>query len=135
MNSVVDQCENEDYTFGMDDAMLRVSDESRGFFPTLDFSNYTRDTRFPIRATYQFYKVSDTNVISENDFDYISQKIKKIYDLAETKGSLVLTESNRPTVSNISTNVSGTIPSTYTPSKPLFNWSNLSRKRTDSVVL
>jgi hypothetical protein len=82
---------------GIDDAMLQVSDKDQGKFEKLDASKLIRDTRFPIRVTYQFYKVTDTTVLNESDFDYISNKINNIYNKAKDKGSLVLNTTSRPT--------------------------------------
>ena len=84
-------------SIGIDDAMLQVSDKDQGKFEKLDASKLIRDTRFPIRVTYQFYKVTDTTVLNESDFDYISNKINNIYKKAKDKGSLVLNTTSRPT--------------------------------------
>lgn len=82
---------------GIDDAMLQVSDKDQGKFQKLDASKLIRDTNFPIRVTYQFYKVTDTTILNESDFEFISDKINNIYNKAKTKGSLVLNTTDRPT--------------------------------------
>lgn len=82
---------------GIDDAMLQVSEKDQGKFEKLDASKLIRDTRFPIRVTYQFYKVTDTTILNESDFEFISNKINNIYNKAKNKGSLVLNTTDRPT--------------------------------------
>lgn len=95
-----DGCDTKDTTLGIDNAMLSVSNQTYGEFKPLTFGILQRDRRFPIRATYQFYKISDTNILNEEDISHISQKIDDIYKLAKTKGSLVLGDtSKRPTPS------------------------------------
>lgn len=51
---------------GMDNAMLRVSEKDCGEYPKLDYKKLKRDTNYHIRVTYQFYKVSDDNELSED---------------------------------------------------------------------
>lgn len=82
---------------GVDNAMLRVSDKDFGEFPKLDSSKLIRDDRFPIRVTYQFYKVTDIPDLKEDDFIYISNKISNIYK--KNQSSLVTNKTNRPTES------------------------------------
>jgi hypothetical protein len=84
-------------SLGLDDAMLQVSEKDQGKFEKLDSSKLIRDTRFPIRVTYQFYKVTDTTILNESDFEFISNKINNIYNKAKDKGSLVLNKTDRPT--------------------------------------
>lgn len=85
---------------GVDNAMLRVSDNKLGEYTKLDKSKLKRDNRFPIRVTYQFYKVTDTEELDENTFMYISDKIGNIYNKGTKKGSLVLNkDSERSTES------------------------------------
>lgn len=85
-------------SLGMDNAMLSVSNQTYGEFKPLMFERFKRDTRFPIRATYQFYKISDTNILKEEDIVYMSEKINSVYNLSNTKGSLVLGDTKtRPT--------------------------------------
>lgn len=81
---------------GMENAMLRVSDTSRGVYAGLQKKKLVRDTRFPIRVTLQHYKVSDTQLLSEDSIKYIANKINSIYDNAEAQGSLVVGSSNDP---------------------------------------
>ena len=82
---------------GVDNAMLRVSDKDLGEFLKLDASKLVRDDRFPIRVTYQFYKVTDTPNLQESDFNYISDKINSIYK--KDGSSLVLNKTDRLTES------------------------------------
>lgn len=81
---------------GMENAMLRVSDTGRGSYAGLQNKKLVRDTRFPIRVTLQHYKVSDTQLLSEDSIKYIANKIKSIYDNAEAQGSLVVGRTNDP---------------------------------------
>jgi hypothetical protein len=84
---------------GMDHAMLRSSDVSAGRFKTL--SEYDvlleRDDRFPIRATYQYYRVTDDADISPELMADIAKNITSVYERAKEKGSLVIDPSNRVT--------------------------------------
>ena len=48
-----------------------------------------RDKRFPIRATVQFYTVSDTADIAPEEMGHIAAFINKVYDDARFVGSLV----------------------------------------------
>lgn len=84
---------------GMENAMLRVSDKSRGTYKGLENTRLKRDERFPIRVTMQHYKVSDSRDLKEGDVEYIANKINAIYDQAKQCGSLVVEggSSDRPT--------------------------------------
>lgn len=81
----------------MENAMLRASEKDLGSFEKVDFTKLKRDERFPIRVTYQFYRVTDNSNLTEDDFSYISEKIESVYKLASSKGSLVINDSNRVT--------------------------------------
>ena len=83
---------------GMDHAILKASDTSFGTFDGLKKHKLMRDERFPIRLTYQYYKITDENMLKEKDVADIAERIKKLYDAAEKKGSLVInSETNRLT--------------------------------------
>lgn len=79
---------------GMENAMLRSSDKDLGPFPTLNKEKLVRDERFPIRCTFQFYRVSDSDDLTESDIQYISEKIDSVYKLASAVGSLVIGNSS-----------------------------------------
>jgi hypothetical protein len=55
----------------------------------------TRDTRFPIRITVQFYKATSNGVVSDADLDAISASLGQVYEHADSVGSLVLPEDDR----------------------------------------
>lgn len=59
----------------------------------------TRDARFPIRITVQFYKATSNGVVSSSDLDAIKKSIDDVYRHADFVGSLVVPEgdSKRPT--------------------------------------
>jgi hypothetical protein len=85
---------------GMDNAMLQASSTDLGSFESLDATKLERDVKFPIRVTYQFYKVSDDPVLSEEEFQYISKKISDVYESSSAHGSLVTNlHTERPTES------------------------------------
>lgn len=57
-----------------------------------------RDERFPIRVTCQFYRVTDTDNISEKDVKDIAEQLNTISARAVNSGSLVITpDSDRKT--------------------------------------
>jgi len=56
-----------------------------------------RDTKFPIRCTVQFYKVTDMEDIPVEVFRDMNQNITRLYKLAVNSGSLVLEDSDRKT--------------------------------------
>ncbi|CAA9317525.1 FIG00564435: hypothetical protein [uncultured Leptolyngbya sp.] len=56
-----------------------------------------RDTRFPIRATVQFYKATSNGIVSKPDIQAIQQQIARVYADADYVGSLVTeAETDRP---------------------------------------
>lgn len=59
----------------------------------------TRDPKFPIRITVQFYKATSNGVVSDTDLDSISRSIGSVYEHADFVGSLVLPDGDprRPT--------------------------------------
>ncbi len=77
---------------GMENAMLRVSEKTHGSYSGLQNKLLLRDERFPIRVTLQHYKVSDSQLLSEDSINYIADKINDIYMNAEAKGSLVMSK-------------------------------------------
>ena len=101
---------------GMEDAMLRISDVGKGTFPTLQSQKLVRDERFPIRATFQMYKVTDDSNITEVDIKYIADKIADVYKSGNATGSLVHETTSRMTEPTLK-------PLNF--SKPLFaSWTN-----------
>ena len=101
---------------GMEDAMLCVSDIDQGTFPTIQSQKLVRDERFPIRATFQMYKVTDDSNITEVDIKYIADKIADVYKSGNATGSLVHETTSRMTEPTLK-------PLNF--SKPLFaSWTN-----------
>jgi hypothetical protein len=82
---------------GSEDAMLSFGTTEYGRFKELKTSELKRDPNSPIRVTYQFYKVTDTNELKQDDIEYMSRKINGIYEKAKTMGSLVVSSTIRPT--------------------------------------
>lgn len=54
-----------------------------------------RDARFPIRVTVQFYKATESGVVSDADLDAISRSIGSVYERADFVGSLVVPRRDR----------------------------------------
>lgn len=79
-------CEKER---GMDDAMIKIGNE-HSEFEGIRNKKIKRDLRFPIRCTFQFYKVTDSDEIPENIFKQMKEKIDYILNGGITKGSLVV---------------------------------------------
>ncbi len=73
--------------------------ELEGPFREIDGLPITRDERFPIRVTVQFYKATSNGVATEQDIAEIAAQITRVYDDASYVGSLVCPEDKfeRPT--------------------------------------
>ena len=76
---------------GMDHAQLTVGDSIGPWNGTTPEFTIERDDRYPIRCTIQYYRVTDTDTISDETVNEISSQIWKFYDEAPIteKGSLV----------------------------------------------
>lgn len=74
---------------GMDDAMLKIGNE-HSEFEGIQNKKIKRDLRFPIRCTFQFYKVTDSDEIEETIFKQMKEKIDYILNGGIAKGSLVV---------------------------------------------
>jgi hypothetical protein len=69
-----------------------------GPFTEIDGYEITRDERFPIRVTVQFYKATATGDVTATDLDEIRAQIDRVYADADYVGSLVVDEPHgRPT--------------------------------------
>lgn len=71
-----------------------------GPFVELDGLTITRDPRFPVRATVQFYQATSNGVVSGGDMRRFADQIRKVYRQADYVGSLVvptLHDRKRPT--------------------------------------
>ncbi len=110
--------------FGMEHAMLRAADKSEGPFKKIPLElEIERDERYPIRATFQFYRVTDDAKIDASLFQDIAGKIESVYEMAKEKGSLVIDTSARKTETTKKTNPEP-LPAMMTvpnDSKPLFS--------------
>lgn len=73
---------------GMDMGMLNTGSYAEDFIGTKNLK-LVRDERFPIRCTFQYYRVTDQDTIDEKDIQDISEQIKKAELVAANVGSLV----------------------------------------------
>ncbi len=69
--------------------------QDEGPFREMANLKLTRDERFPIRVTVQFYKATSNGVISEQDLADVNQSIKKVYADGDYVGSLVVPKGQR----------------------------------------
>jgi len=81
---------------GMDNAVIRVG-KFHSKFHGVTSSTIERDTRFPIRCTIQFYKVTDQEDVPVEEFKEMAQNIDRIYKSTDKSGSLVVENSDRKT--------------------------------------
>lgn len=96
--------EDEDYsrfikkTTGFDMARLGLGSHQGDFnFSEFGETKLERDERFPIRCTYQYYRVSDTPKLTQKLVDTIAEELKNIEHLSVAKGSLVYAGEERKT--------------------------------------
>lgn len=76
---------------GMDMGMIGLGSEEGPFVGTNNLK-LERDDRFPIRCTFQYYRVTDENFINEHDVKDISVQVSKATTIATASGSLVTNE-------------------------------------------
>ena len=57
---------------------------------TGDGLTITRDARFPVRVTLQFYQATSNGVVSRDDVKAMAAQIKKVYGKGDYVGSLVV---------------------------------------------
>jgi hypothetical protein len=95
--SIEDRLEKNIPKLGLDNAMLRVSSESKGKFVGTRGLKLERDFRYPIRCTLQYYWITDSSELNETQVKQISSQLEKFYTHSENKSSLVLSETDRPT--------------------------------------
>lgn len=81
---------------GFEDAILSTG-EGKGPYNGIEGRKLVRDERFPIRCTYQYYKVTDVPEVPYELLRVIKAQLSKLYDEAEARGSLVTTTENRET--------------------------------------
>ncbi len=63
---------------------------SEGPYTELDGLTVTRDTRFPVRVTLQFYQATSNGVISRDNVKAMAAQIRKVYGKGDFVGSLVV---------------------------------------------
>jgi hypothetical protein len=82
----------EDINQGMEDAILSLGSFCHRL-TTIDWTKVKRDTQYPIRATFQFYQISNIQKVPEQVFANMAKTIKDVYSNGKASGSLV-TEGN-----------------------------------------
>jgi Holliday junction resolvasome RuvABC ATP-dependent DNA helicase subunit len=65
-----------------------------------------RDKRFPIRCTFQYYRVTDTRIVIEHDVKDIKAQLSQSTTKSIASGSLVLTKDSSRTTEPKKSNVS-----------------------------
>ncbi len=71
---------------------------SEGPYTELDGLTIERDSRFPVRATVQFYQATSNGVVNQEDVAALAAQIDKVYSHADYVGSLVVPDGKvRPT--------------------------------------
>ena len=86
----------------VEEAVLGHGD-AEGDFTEIDNLSIERDTRFPIRATVQFYKATSNGIIDKEDIEAIVAQIQGIYNSGDAVGSLVVQgHTHRPTEHTVS---------------------------------
>ncbi len=63
---------------------------TEGPYTELDGLTVTRDSRFPVRVTLQFYQATSNGVVAKSDMKAMAQQIKKVYGKGDYVGSLVV---------------------------------------------
>lgn len=58
----------------VENVTVKVSDKDEGPFPIVKYKDLTRDIRFPIRVTLQFYKATSNGVIDEKSMSTIAEQ-------------------------------------------------------------
>jgi hypothetical protein len=81
---------------GMDMGMIALGEKDGKFVGTKDLK-LERDDRFPIRCTFQYYRVTDEKFVNENDIGDIAEQLSQAGKKAVESGSLVLDNSDRKT--------------------------------------
>jgi len=81
--------EDCDEELGFEDAILSTG-TAHSVFEGTGTLKLVRDERFPIRATLQFYGVTDSATIPAEVFKNIAEKLERVYSRTTEKGSLVV---------------------------------------------
>lgn len=78
----------------VEQAVLGHGDD-QGPFREMANMKLTRDDRFPIRVTVQFYKATSNGVVSAQNLADVNETIKKVYANGDYVGSLVVPQGQR----------------------------------------
>ncbi len=82
----------------VEDVIVKVSDKDEGPFPSVTEKDLTRDERYPIRVTLQFYKATSNGSMDKKTMETISDQFQESQKDADFIGSLVTGHSvHRPT--------------------------------------
>lgn len=81
---------------GMDMGMLSLGSKDGKFVGTRDLV-LERDDRFPIRCTFQYYRTTDQDQVSEHDVKDIVAQLSQSSKVSVASGSLVLSTGDRKT--------------------------------------
>ena len=106
-----------DNTLGMDMGNISLGSKV-GTYKGTNNLTLERDIKYPIRCTYQYYRVSDTDNINNEVVKDIIKQLDAIKNLASSEGSLVVEDSERITESSHSKDE----PTKYHS----YNWGNTS---------
>lgn len=108
----------------MEDVIVKVSDKDEGPFPSVGEKDLTRDERYPIRVTLQFYKATSDGYINNKTMETISEQFQESQKDADFIGSLVTGHSvHRPTQHTASGR--DTTPHYHIKMPSWWNWNNL----------
>jgi hypothetical protein len=81
---------------GMDMGQIGLGDEDGKFIGTKGLT-LVRDTRFPIRCTFQYYRVTDENYVTEKNIVDIAEQLAQAANVSVAQGSLVMNEDSERT--------------------------------------
>jgi len=99
-----DERERKKAAADMEPAVVKAG-KTEGSFSEVNGLAIERDRDFPIRVTLQFYKSTATGILDQDQIQAISEQIKKSMNKADYIGSLVLSDTTRPTESTRSSKV------------------------------
>lgn len=96
-NELETSLDNNTNKYGLDNAMLRVSDKDKGVFEGTKGLKLERDFRYPIRCTLQYYWITGSEEISQEQIGQIASQLETFYTNSSNKSSLVYGQTNRKT--------------------------------------
>ncbi len=77
---------------GMDMGQLGLGSEAGKYTGVGTERTLKRDTRFPVRCTFQYYRVTDENFITEKNIRDIAEQLSSVEKVSLASGSLVCNE-------------------------------------------